>query len=75
MSSKFFFRINTRLYPGGHPSSYYNPIQPGLTWNPVVKGNTLTTSAIRAPNKMQLLYNNSTHMSSKFENQHKTIKS
>ena len=40
-------RINTRLYPGGHPSSY-NPVRPGLTWNSVVKGNTLTASANRA---------------------------
>ena len=38
-------RINTRLYPGGHPSSY-NHVRPGLTWNSVVKGNALTASAI-----------------------------
>ena len=37
-------RINTRLYPGGHPSSY-NPVRSGLTWNSVVKRNALTTSA------------------------------
>ena len=39
-------RINTRLYPSGHPSSY-NPVRLGLTWNSVVKRNALTTSAIR----------------------------
>ena len=36
-------RINMRLYPSGHPSSY-NPVRPGLTWNSVVKGNALTAS-------------------------------
>ena len=40
-----FLTINTRLYPGGHPSSY-NPVRPGLTWNSVVKDNALTASAI-----------------------------
>ena len=40
MSSNFFLRINTRLYPGGHPSSF-NPLRP-------VKGNALTASGIRA---------------------------
>ena len=39
-----FLRINTRLYPGGHPSSY-NPVRPGLTWNSVMKSNALTASA------------------------------
>ena len=43
-----FLRINTRLYPGGHPTNY-KPVRPGLTWNSVVKGNVLTVSAIRAP--------------------------
>ena len=44
-----FLTINTRLYPGGHPSSY-NPVRSGLTRNSVVKAsNALTASAIRAP--------------------------
>ena len=34
-----------KLYPGGHPSSY-NPVRPGLTWDSVMKGNTLTASTL-----------------------------
>ena len=52
---KRFLKINTRLYPGGHPSSY-NPVRSGLTWNSVVKGNALTASAVRAPTQKQHNY-------------------
>ena len=42
-----FSRTNTRLYPGGHPSSYNDPVRPGLTWNSVLKGNVLIASVLR----------------------------
>ena len=32
-SSKLIKKQHTGLYPGGHPSSYNNPVQPGLTSN------------------------------------------
>ena len=47
-----FLRINTTLYPGGHPSSY-NRVRPGLTWNSVVKDNALTAFTIRAPRRIK----------------------
>ena len=48
-------RINTRLYPSGHPSSY-NPVRSGLTWNSVLKGNALTASATRASHSFDQFY-------------------
>ena len=38
-----FLRISTGLYSGGH-LSIYNHVRPGLSWNSVVKGNTITAS-------------------------------
>ena len=44
-SSKFNLKINTGLYPGGHPSNY-NPVRPSSA----VKGNTLTHPCSRVVN-------------------------
>ena len=67
-----FLRINTRLYPGGHPSSY-NPVQPGLTWNSVVKGNVLTTSAIRVPPLFYYMYLLHMYLLQSFQNNTYTV--